>query len=447
MVLEKLGRSLHTAIRKITRAAYVDEKAVKEMVRDIQTALLQADVNVELALNLCHKIEERALSEKPPPGVGRREHTVGIVYSELSNLMGKSGRLQLQLGRPNVLLLVGLQGSGKTTSAAKLAYFYKKKGFKVGMVCTDTYRPGAYLQLLQLGEQIGVKVVGNPEAKDPVRTAREGLEKLKTEKCDLIIIDTAGRHKRERELMEEMKMLAEAVKPDHIMLVVDATIGQQAKDQAEAFNSATPLGSIFLSKLDGSAKGGGALSAVAATGASIEFVGTGEHIDEVEPFIPTKFVARLLGMGDLETLLKKMEEIPAGERKTLESRIALGKMNLREFQEMLEATRKMGSLDKLLPMVPGLGISLPQEQLKIGQEKMKKFKVIIDSMTPEEREDPGILNASRIRRIARGSGTSEAEVKEMLKQYEMMKQLVKSLAGGRMPKGPLKKFFKQLGYS
>jgi signal recognition particle subunit SRP54 len=443
MVLDKLGRALHAAVRKVTKAAYVDEKTVKEMVRDIQSALLQADVNVELTLKLCRAIEERALTEKPPPGVGRREHVIGIVYSELSNLMGKSGRLQIQAGRPNLLLLVGLQGSGKTTSAAKLAHYFRKKGFRVGMVCADTYRPGAYLQLYQLGEQIGVKVLGDPHARDPVKLCRDGVERLKSEGCELILVDTAGRHKREEELMQEMKTIAEAIKPDGIMLVIDATIGQQAKEQAEAFHSTTPLGYIFLSKLDGSAKGGGAISAVAATGASIEFVGTGEHVDEIEPFDPQKFVGRLLGRGDLDTLLKKMEQVPEGERRSLETKVALGKMNLGDLQEMLEAVQKMGPLDKLLPMVPGLGVSIPKEQLKIGQDKLKKFRVIINSMTPEEREDPAILNASRIRRIARGSGTTEAEVKELLKQYEVMKQLAKAMSRGGM-KGPLRKLFRQL---
>lgn len=443
MVLDKLGRALHATVKKISRAAYIDEKTVKEVVRDIQTALLQADVNVELALKMCRTIEERALAEKPPPGVSRREHVIGIVYSELTKLLGKSGKLQIQAGRPNVLLLVGLQGSGKTTSAAKLAYFYRKKGFKVGMICADTYRPGAYLQLLQLGEQIGVKVLGDPHATDPVKLCKECVEKLKAEGYDLIIVDTAGRHKKEEELMREMKSMADAIKPDGVMLVIDATIGQQAKNQAEAFHAATPLGYIFLSKLDGSAKGGGAISAVAATGASIEFVGIGEHIEEIEPFDAKKFASRLLGMGDLETLLRKMEQIPEEERRSLESKVVLGKINLKDVQEMLEAMQKMGPLDKVLSMVPGIGMTIPTEQLKIGQEKLKKFKVIIDSMTPEERENPEIINASRIRRIARGSGTTEAEVRELLKQYEVMKHLTKALSRGEI-KGPLRKLFRQL---
>jgi signal recognition particle subunit SRP54 len=444
MVLDKLGRALHAAVKKISKAAYVDEKTVKEAVRDIQAALLQADVNVELALKLSRTIEERALAEKPPLGMSRREHLIGIVYSELSKLLGEGGKLQVTAGKPNVLLLVGLQGSGKTTSAAKLAYFFKKKGFKVGMVCADTYRPGAYLQLLQLGEQIGVKVLGDPNARDPVKLCKDCVEELKSEGYELILVDTAGRHRREEELMQEMKTMADAIKPDGVMLVIDATIGQQAKDQAEAFHAATPVGYIFLSKLDGSAKGGGAISAVAATGASIEFVGTGEHIDEIEPFNAKKFAARLLGMGDLETLLKKVEQIPQEERKSLETKVARGKINLKDVQEMLEATQKMGPLDKVIPMVPGLGVSIPKEQLKIGQEKLKKFKVIIDSMTPEERENPEILNASRIRRIARGSGTTEADVKELLRYYEMMKHLAKALSRGEL-KGPLRKLFKQLG--
>ncbi len=443
MVLEKLGRALHSALKKISKAPYVDEKAVKSLLREIQTALLQADVNVQLALDLCRKIEERALTEKPPPGVSRREHLIGIVYSELSHFLGKQGKVPIKPGKPTVLLLVGLQGSGKTTSAAKLAYFFKKRGYKVAMVCADTFRPGAYLQLQQLGEQIGIPVMGNPSAKDSISLAKSLVDRLRQEGYDLIIVDTAGRHKKERELMEEMKQIADAVKPDHIMLVLDGTIGQLAKEQASAFHQATPIGSIFVTKLDGSAKGGGALSAVSATGAPVSFIGTGEHIEDIEEFSPTKFVARMLGMGDLETLLRKFQEIPQIKKEDLETKLSLGRLNLKDFQEMLEATSKMGPLDKILNLIPGLGLTVPKEQLRLGQDKLKKFKAIIDSMTPEERENPEILNASRIRRIARGSGTSEADVKDLLRHYEATKQLAKSFATGRIPRGPLRKFFKQ----
>ncbi|MEM2192138.1 MAG: signal recognition particle protein Srp19, partial [Candidatus Hadarchaeales archaeon] len=245
--------------------------------------------------------------------------------------------------------------------------------------------------------------------------------------------------RRERELMEEMRQIADAIKPDEVMLVIDATIGQQAREQAAAFQEATKIGSIFVTKLDGTAKGGGALSAVAATGAPIKFIGVGEHIDDLELYDPPKFLARLLGMGDLETLLEKIQEVVEEEKIKVPERKELiaGKLTLRDVYQQLEAIGKMGPLKKIMQMIPGVGVSIPEDQLKIGEEKLKRFKVIMQSMTKEELDNPKIINASRIRRIAKGSGTSEADVRELLKQYEMMQKLVKMFAKGRMPKaGP-----------
>ncbi|MGQ9788107.1 MAG: signal recognition particle protein Srp54 [Candidatus Hadarchaeaceae archaeon] len=445
MVLEQLGRALHGALQKITRAAYVDERAVKDLVREIQRALLQADVNVELVLSLTKRIEKRALGEKLPPAMSRKEHIIKIVYDELSAFLGKPASLQLEAGKSKVLLMVGLQGSGKTTSVAKLAAYFKKRGYKPAIVSADTYRPGAYEQLNQLGVQIGVEVFGDPNSSDPISLAKEGTKRFKKERSELIIIDTAGRHRREEALMKEMQEIAKAVGPDEIILVIDGTIGQQAKEQAAAFRQATPIGSILVTKLDGTAKGGGALSAVAATGAPIKFIGVGEHIEDLEPFVPEKFVARLLGMGDLETLLQKIDEVTKEEKlKPADIKAMMaGKITLRDVYDQLEALSKMGPLRKIMQMIPGLGVSLPEEQVKVGEEKLKKFKYIMQSMTPQELEDPKIMNASRIRRVAKGAGTAEAEVRELLKQYEMMKRFIKAFAKGRGAKlGQLGKMFR-----
>lgn len=446
-MLDKLGKALHGALQKLTRATHVDELAIKELVRDIQRALLQADVNVQLVLELTKRIEKRALEEKPPPGMARKEHVIKIVYEELSALMGRPAQLQLKPGRSTVVLMVGLQGSGKTTSAAKLALHFKKRGFRVGMVCADTFRPGALEQLRQLGEQIGVPVYGDAAAKSSVELARRGVEHFKRERMDLILVDSAGRHRREDELMEEMKQLAEAIEPDEVMLVVDGTLGQQARDQAAAFHAATNIGSILVTKLDGTAKGGGALSAVAATGAPIKFIGVGEHLDELEPFVPERFVARLLGMGDLETLLRRIEEAAREkEVKPVEAKAILaGKLTLRDVYDQLEALSKMGPLKRLMEMIPGFGMAVPDEQLRVGEEKLKRFKVIMQSMTPEELENPKLLNSSRIRRIALGSGTSEADVKELLRYYELMRKLIKTVAKGRIPRvGPWGKLLREM---
>ena len=426
MALERLGSSLYEAIKKIFRASIVDEAAVKELVRDIQRALLQADVNVQLVLNISKKIEDRALKEKIPPGISRREHVIKVVYEELTRFLGeKPAPIKIEPGKRNIIMLVGIQGSGKTTAAAKLARYFQKRGLKTAIVCADTYRPGAYAQLQQLADRINVPLYGNPKEKNPVKIALEGLKLFKDK--DIIIVDTAGRHKEEKELIKEMKMLEKNVKPDEIMLVIDGTIGQQAMVQAKAFNEATPIGSILVTKLDGSARGGGALSAVAATGAPIKFIGTGEKIGDIEPFVPSRFVGRLLGMGDLETLLEKVREAEVKVPEKKAKAILSGKFTLTDMYEQFEAMKGMGPFRKLLKMIPGMSYNIPEDMLNMAEDRLEKWRVMIQSMTPEEKENPKIFNASRIRRVARGSGTSEKEVKELLKQYSMMRRMIKML--------------------
>ncbi len=280
MVLDKMASSLRAAVSKFLGVPVADEKAVKELIRDVQRALLQSDVNVELVLKLTRKVEEEALRARPPPGLTRRELALKAVYEELIALLGgdRPAELRLDPARLNVVLLVGVQGSGKTTSAAKLALFLKRRGYKPALVCADNFRPAAFEQLAQLAKQVGVPIFGGSQG-DPVQLAKEGVERARKSGVNVVIVDTAGRHKEESALMEEVKQVAEAVKPDEVVLVIDATIGQQAKAQAEAFNQAVKVGSIFLTKLDGAARGGGALSAVAATGATIKFIGTGGEPD------------------------------------------------------------------------------------------------------------------------------------------------------------------------
>jgi signal recognition particle subunit SRP54 len=426
MALERLGSALHEALRKIFRAAVVDEAAVKELVRDVQRALLQADVNVQLVLEISKRIEERALKEKVPPGISRREHVIKVVYEELTRFLGeKPAPLKVEPGKRKVLMLVGIQGSGKTTTAAKLARYFQKRGLKPALICADTYRPGAFDQLQQLAYRINVPIYGDAKAKDPVKIALEGLERFSDK--DIVIVDTAGRHKEERELIREMKMLEEKIKPDEVMLVVDGTIGQQALVQAKAFNEATSLGSILVTKLDGSARGGGALSAVAATGAPIKFISTGEKVDDIEPFVPSRFVGRLLGMGDLETLIERVREAEVKVPEKKAKAILSGKFTLTDMYEQFEAMRKMGPFQKLLKMLPGVSYNLPEDMVEMAEGRLEKWRVIIQSMTPEERENPKVFNSSRIRRVARGSGTSEKDVKELLKQYGLMRKMLKTL--------------------
>ena len=426
MALEHLGSSLYEALRKVFRASIIDEATVKELVRDIQRALLQADVNVKLVLDTSKRIEERALKEKVPPGVSRREHVIKVVYEELTRFLGeKPTPIKMEPGKKKVIMLVGIQGSGKTTAAAKLARYFQKRGLKPALICADTYRPGAYAQLQQLANRINIPLFGEPNAKDPVKIAFDGLKQFSER--DMVIIDTAGRHKEEQELIKEMMMLEKSIKPDEVMLVIDGTIGQQAMVQAKAFNEATPIGSILVTKLDGSARGGGALSAVAATGAPIKFISTGEKTEDIELFIPSRFVGRLLGMGDLETLIDKVREAEVKVPEKKAKAILSGKFTLTDMYEQFEAMKGMGPFKKLLKMLPGMSYDIPEDMLNMAEGRLEKWRVVIQSMTPEEKNDPKIFNSSRIKRVARGSGASEKEVKELLKQYSMMRRMLKTL--------------------
>jgi signal recognition particle subunit SRP54 len=434
MALDRLGSSLYDAIKKIFRASVVDEAAVKELVRDIQRALLQADVNVKLVLDISKNIEDRSLKEKVPPGISRREHVIKVVYEELTRFLGeKPVPLKVEPGKRKIVMLVGIQGSGKTTVAAKLSRYFQKRGLKPALVCADTFRPGAYAQLQQLAARVNVPLYGDPKAKDPVKVVNEGLKQFQDK--EIVIVDTSGRHKEEHELIKEMKALEKSIKPDEVMLVIDGTIGQQALVQAKAFNEATPIGSILVTKLDGSARGGGALSAVAATGAPIKFIGTGEKVEDIEAFVPSRFVGRLLGMGDLETLLEKVREAEVTVPEKKAKAILRGKFTLTDMYEQFEAMKGMGTLKKLMGMIPGMGYKIPDEMLNTAEGRLEKWGVMIQSMTPEEKENPKIFNASRMKRVARGSGTNEKEVKELLKQYVMMRKMLKSMRRkkGRFP--------------
>ena len=432
MAMERLGSSLYDALRKVLKAPVMDEKTVKELVRDIQRALLQADVNVKLVLETSKRIEERALKEKVPPGISRREHITKVVYEELTRFLGeKPAPLKTEPGKRKVLMLVGIQGSGKTTASAKLAKYFQKRGLKPALVCTDTYRPGAYAQLQQLAKRANVPVYGDPKEKKSAKIALNGLKQFSDH--DVVIIDTAGRHKEEKSLIEEMKKLEKAIQPNEVILVIDGTIGQQAALQAKAFHEATPIGSILVAKLDGSARGGGALSAVAAIGAPIRFISTGEKIGDIEPFVPSRFVGRLLGMGDLQSLIEKVREaeVKVPERKM--RAFLSGRFTLTDMYEQFESMKSMGPLRHVLKMIPGMTYNIPEEMMEMAEDALKKWRVIIQSMTPEEREKPKILSASRIRRVARGSGTKEKEVKELLERYNMLRKMMKTLRRKRLP--------------
>ena len=417
------------------------KKAVNEFIRELQKALIRADVNVKIVFELTKKIREKALESEPPPGILRNEWFIKIVYDCLTELFGGEAVDVLPKKLPWVIMLVGIQGSGKTTTAAKLALYFKRKGYRPGLITTDTYRPAAYEQLEQLAKQILVPFFGDKNSKDPVDIAVRGMKYLLSKGVNVIIIDTAGRHGygEEEKLLLEMQELAKAIKPDEVTLVIDAYMGQKAYDLARRFHERVPIGSIIITKLDGTAKGGGAISAVAATGAKIKFIGDGEKLEDFEEFNPRKFVARILGLGDLETLLNKFRAIEESKKlqERLERAFITGKISLRDVYTQLKSIRKLGPLRKIIQLIPGLSLlTIEDEMLRLSEEKIDRWLSILESMTYEELDNPSIIDRRRMRRISIGSGTTIEDVKELLNYYEMLKRMIKDIKRRR---GLLKK--------
>jgi signal recognition particle subunit SRP54 len=442
MVLDNLGSSLKGALQKLANAGKIDKAVIDEVVKDIQRAMIQADVNVKLVMKLSNRIKERALTEAPPAGMDSREHVLRIVYTELVDIIGKATLISLE---QQTIMMVGLQGSGKTTSTAKLARFFARKGLKPAVICADTYRPGAYDQLSQLCEKLGVTFYGERDNKDAVAIVKKGLSE--TAKYDVRIVDTAGRHALETDLIKEMKDIRALTDFTHRFLVLDAAIGQQASDQAKAFNDAVGITGVIITKLDGTAKGGGALSAVSDTNTSIAFIGVGETSDDLERFDPDGFISRLLGMGDLKALVEKANEVLSQKDVNVE-KMMTGRFTLNDMYAQLEAINKMGPLKQIMSMLPlgGLGGNITDDMYRMTQDKLKGYKVIMDSMTEAEKEDPKLIGSSRISRIALGAGKPPEDVRELLKYHKMMQKAMKGMKGGAGGgRQNMQKIMKQMG--
>ncbi len=442
-MLEGLSDSLSQTMKKLAGMSIIDKQTLKEVTKDIQRALIQSDVNVKVVFALTKKIEKRALEEELPKGLSPKEHVMRIVYEELVNLVGEEPEELKITHKPFKIMMLGLQGSGKTTTTAKLVKLLKKRGHTCAIVCTDTWRPAAYEQLRQLCEPLDTQVYGDPENQDAIDLAKKGLEKFEN-KYDIILVDTAGRHKEEQYLLDEMKELSAVVEPDEVILVIDGTIGQQAKNQAESFKQTTDIGSIIVSKLDGSAKGGGALSAVAEIGAPIKFIGTGERVDDFEAFDPNRFISRLLGMGDLETLIEKAQEVTSekSDKEMIDSIIS-GKFTLKDMENQLNMMNKMGPMQQIMKLIPGIGSQLPANASKVTEEKLERYKILMNSMTEYELENPEVIKKSRINRISRGAGLTNDDVKELLKYYSVTKKALKGM-GKRNMGGPMGKLMRRM---
>jgi signal recognition particle subunit SRP54 len=431
MVLDDLGSSLRGTLNRLQGKTRLDADDVEEVVREIQRSLIQADVEISLVMDLSDRIEDRALNEEPPGGTTARDFVLRIVYEEMVDLVGESTDLPLE---SQTILLAGLQGSGKTTTAAKMAWWFSKKGLRPAVIQTDTFRPGAYDQSKQMAERAEVTFYGDPDSDDPVEIAREGLEAA--DEADVKIVDTAGRHALEDDLIDEIRAIDDVVEPDRSLLVMDAAIGQGAKDQARRFEDAIGIDGVVITKLDGTAKGGGALTAVNETDSSIAFLGTGETVQDVERFEPNGFISRLLGMGDLKQLAERVEramETTDDEEDWDPEDILQGQFTLKDMRHQMDAMNKMGPLDQVLDMIPGLGgglkDQLPDDAMDVTQDRMRSFDIVMDSMTDSELENPRSVGASQTRRIARGSGQPEERVRELLEQHRMMERTLKQFQG------------------
>ena len=431
MAFDSLGDSLRNTLKKITDAIFVDEKLINELVKDIQKALIKADTNIKLVLELTTKIKQRALKEKPPAGINKKEFLINIVYEELVAFIGKGDKVnykeQVLQKKPYKIMLVGLFGSGKTTTTGKLANYFKKRGFKVAVMSTDTWRPAAYDQLKQVAEKVKVDFFGDSKEKKPDKIYKKFEKELN--KYDIVLIDTAGRDALNEELTDELKLIKKTISVDESFLVLSGDIGQAAEKQGKAFHEYLGITGIIITKLDGTARGGGSLIACSVTGAPIRFIGVGEKIQDLEEFRPEGFVSRLLGMGDLEALLEKTKEAISEEKaEDLGKKFLKGDFNFLDMYEQMQAMKKMGSFGKILDMIPGFS-SVPKEMLKGQEEKMEKWKYLMQSMTKKELEEPELLNHKRLERISKGSGSSIGEIRSLLKHYKQSKKMMKMMKG------------------
>ncbi len=425
MAFESLSEKLQNAFKKISGRGKLNEKDIKDAMREVKLALLEADVNFLVVKNLIKDISERAMGQDVLNSLTPGQQVIKIVNEELTALMGKENtKLNISPKKPTIIMLLGLQGAGKTTVAGKLALMLKKQNKGVLLAACDIYRPAAIKQLQVLGEQIDVKVYEKGTQK-PLLTAKEALRKAQDENCDYLIIDTAGRLHIDEDLMGELKELKDNLKPSELLLVVDAMTGQDAVNVAEKFNSTLDITGIILTKLDGDTRGGAALSIRAVTGKSIKFAGIGEKLTDIEPFYPDRMASRILGMGDVLTLIEKAElAMDETKAKELEEKFKTQRFTLDDFLDQFSQMRKMGSMNDLMAMLPGANTG-KMANAEIDEKQVDRMEAIIKSMTKKERENPNVVNASRKRRIASGSGTTIQEVNKLLNQFEGTKKMMK----------------------
>lgn len=434
-MFESLSARLQGISERLRGKARITEADLEVALREIRLALLEADVNFRVVKDFVARVRERAVGSDLLTGLNPGQQIVKIVHEELVTVLGGARHHLSLAAKPSVLMMVGLQGSGKTTTAAKLAVRLRRDGKKPLLVAADVYRPAAVDQLVQLGDQIGVEVHTRPVGTPALEVARSGLEEARQRGVDVMILDTAGRLHVDEAMMDELVRIVGAVTPAETLLIVDAMTGQEAVRVADAFHAKLPVTGLVLTKMDGDARGGAALSIRAATGLPIAFLGTGERTDGLEAFHPDRLAQRILGMGDILSFVERVQEnVDQAEAEQVAQRMMENRFTLEDFRSQLNQIKKMGPIGQLLGMIPGAGQMAGAAQEAVDSGQMKRIEAIIDSMTPEERRRPEIIKASRRRRIALGSGSSTAEVNRLLKQFVEMQRMMKKFSGGKMPR-------------
>ncbi len=434
-MLEKLGEVLRKATDRIANAIFLDKNLLDSIVRDLQRALLEADVNVMLVKQLTDKIKQAGLDERIK-GIDKKEHLIKILHDELLALLGESKRLTLQKEQ-NRIIFLGLYGAGKTTTIAKIGNYFSKRGNKVALVGLDVHRPAAKEQLKQLAEKNNLDYFVDFDEKNALKTWKKFKPKLKDYK--VILVDTAGRHSLDKELVDEISNLNKEIKPTESILVMPADIGQAAKKQSEEFKKILNITGVIITRMDSTAKGGGALTACAETKAPVYFITTGEKVNDIDEFDPKSFLSRLLGMGDLQSLIEKIKSITdEGKQEKMKKQIEEGKLTLDDVIEQVKSMSSLGGFEKIKSMIPGLGkAKLPDDLIENQQSKISKWEHIVKSMTFEEKNNPELLKkqTSRIARVAKGAGVSTSDIRSLLKQYDMLNEMLKSGSSMNMEKG------------
>jgi signal recognition particle subunit SRP54 len=438
MAFEGLTGRLQDAFSSLRKKGKITEQDVQDAMREVRLALLEADVNYKVVREFVNSIREKALGEEVLESLDGGQQVVKVVYDELTELMGgEQSELNMAELPPTVFMMTGLQGAGKTTTAGKLAnYLRKNENAKPMLVAADIYRPAAIDQLQTIGKELDIPVFSMGDQVSPVEIAQKGLEEAKAQNRDLVIIDTAGRLHIDEVLMTELTDVKAAVEPEEIFLVVDAMTGQDAVNVADSFNDQLDISSVILTKLDGDTRGGAALSIRKVTGKPIKFTGTGEKLDAIEPFYPDRMANRILGMGDLLTLIERaQDEVDEKRAEELAQKMAESRYDFNDFIEQMDQMRNMGPLDQLLKMIPGVGNLPGMDDFEMDEKELDYMKAIVMSMTAEERIDPDMLNQGRRKRVAKGSGRSLLEVNKLIKQFKQTREMMAGVSGGKMPKG------------